>query len=202
MGIAEFMMAMALQPEVVQAVIAHLLDIYKGIYSMFLEAVGPYVQMVEYGDDLGAQNNSLISPQMFDRFLAPAERELFALIREKAPQAVIFHHTDGSIFNLIPSLIDAGVDVLNPVQTSSKGMDGRLLKNTFGQRLTFHGAIEKLEGSVDVLVAEVKEKLEIFTPGGGYIFASCNHMIDVPPENILAMFATAAEFRHSRSGST
>jgi uroporphyrinogen-III decarboxylase len=73
-------------------------------------------------------------------------------------------------------------------------MDGRFLKKTFGKRLTFHGAIEKLENPLDELAAEVKEKLGIFAPGGGYVFASCNHMIDVPPENIIAMFEIAREF--------
>ncbi len=195
MGISEFMVTLALRPLVAQAIIAHLLEIYKGIYGMFLDAAGPYVQMVEYGDDLGAQNNPLISPRMFAAFLAPAEKELFRMIRAKAPQAAIFHHSDGSIFKLIPGLIEAGADVLNPVQTSARGMDGRLLKESFGGRLAFHGAIEKLDGPLDELVAEAKEKLAIFAPNGGYIFASCNHMIDVPVENILAMFETARGWR-------
>jgi uroporphyrinogen decarboxylase len=195
MGITEFMVTLALRPRVAQALIAHLLEIYKGVYGMFLDAAGPYVQMVEYGDDLGAQNNPLISPQMFAEFLVPAERELFSLVREKAPRAAVFHHSDGSIFKLIPGLIEAGVDILNPVQTSARGMEARLLKESFGERLAFHGAIEKLEGPLDDLVAEAKEKLTIFAPGGGYIFASCNHMIDVPPENILAMFETARSYR-------
>jgi uroporphyrinogen decarboxylase len=194
MGIAEFMMTLALNPLLAQALIAHLLDVFMAIYALFLDAVGPYVHMVEYGDDLGAQSNPLISPKMFEQFIAPAERQLFALIRQKAPQAAIFHHTDGSIFPLIPALIDAGVDVLNPVQTSSQGMDGRRLKETFGEKLTFHGAIEKMDGPVDALVGEVQEKIAIFAPEGGYVFAPCNHMIDVPPENILAMFETAHKF--------
>jgi uroporphyrinogen decarboxylase len=195
MGMAEFMMCMSIQPQVAHRLIDHLMEIYKGIYNLFLEAVGPYVQMVEYGDDLGGQNSSLISPQMFREFIFPAEKALFSHIKEKAPQAAIFHHSDGSIFKLIPGLIEAGVGVLNPVQTSTKGMEGRLLKDTFGKQLTFHGAIEKMERPLDELVAEAKEKLNIFAPGGGYVFASCNHMIDVPPENILAMFETAGGYK-------
>ena len=193
MGMAEFMTALALNPELAQAIIAHLLEIFMGIYGLFLDAVGLYVQMVEYGDDLGAQNNPLISPRMFTQFIAPAEHRLFSLIKQKAPQAVVFHHSDGSIYPLIPHLIEAGVDVLNPVQTSAKGMDGLRLKEAFGGQLTFHGGIEKLDSPLDVLVGEARGMIGIFAPGGGYIFAPCNHMIDVSPENILAMYETARE---------
>jgi len=191
MGTEKFMTCLALNPPLAHSLVEHLLEIFKGIYSLFLEAVGPYVQMVEYGDDLGGQNSPLISPHMFKEFIFPAEKALFTLVHEKAPHATVFHHTDGSIFKLIPALIEAGVNVLNPVQTSTKGMEGRALKETFGKQLTFHGGIEKMEAPLDELVAEVREKLKIFAPGGGYVFASCNHMVDVPPENILAMFEKA-----------
>lgn len=191
MGTAEFMTCLALDPVVAHAVIDHLLQVFMGIYNLFLDEVGPYVQMVEYGDDLGGQNSPLISPDMFREFILPAERELFALVHEKAPQSAVFHHSDGSIFKLIPGLIEAGVQVLNPVQTSTKGMDSKLLKDSFGGQLVFHGGIEKMEAPLDELLEEVHERLSVFAPGGGYVFASCNHMIDVPPENILAMFQAA-----------
>jgi len=155
------------------------------------------VQLVEYGDDLGSQQNLLISPSMYREFLKPAEKELYRLMREKAPQAALFRHTDGNIFKIIPDLIDVGITVLNPVQTSAKDMGGQRLKATFGQQLTFHGAVENLEADRETLIAEVKERIDTFAPGGGYVFASCNHMIDVPPENILAMFETARGYGQS-----
>ena len=194
MGNAEFLMAMASAPEVARALIQRLLRIYMDIYGMFLDAVGPYVQMVEYGDDLGSQQNLLISPAMYRKFLKPAEQELYRLMREKAPRAALFRHTDGNISKIIPDLIEVGVNVLNPVQTSAKDMQGQRLKAAFGQQLTFHGAVENLEADRDTLVAEVRERIDTFAPGGGYILASCNHMIDVPPENILAMFETARSY--------
>jgi len=168
MGNAEFLMAMAGNPEVARALIEHLLSIYKDIYGMFLDAVGPYVQMVEYGDDLGSQQNLLISPAMYRKFLKPAEQELYRLMREKAPQAALFRHTDGNIFKIIPDLVEVGINVLNPVQTSSKDMEGRRLKATFGQQLTFHGAVEYLEADRETLIAEVKERIDTFAPGRGY----------------------------------
>jgi len=194
MGMSEFLMATALAPDVAQAIIGHLLEIYKGVYAMFLDAVGPYVQMVEIGDDLGTQQSLLISPAAYRQFIKPAERELYALIHEKAPHAALFRHTDGAIFPLIPDLIEVGVNVLNPIQTSATGMDARRLKETHGSALTFHGGIEKMEGPVDELVAEVRERIDVFAPGGGYVLASCNHMIDVQPENVITMFEVAREY--------
>lgn len=196
MEMAEFMMTLAIYPEVAQAMIAHLTEIYKGVYGMFLDAVGPYVQMVEIGDDLGAQQSLLISPKMYREFIKPAEQELYTLIHEKAPHAALFRHTDGAIFSIIPDLIEVGVNVLNPVQTSTKGMEARRLKEAFGRELTFHGAIEGLESDppVDQVVAEAKERIDILAPGGGYVLASCNHMIDVRPELIIALFETAHDY--------
>jgi uroporphyrinogen decarboxylase len=193
MGNAEFMTAMAINPPLAHALLSHLLEIYTDVWGMFLDAVGPYVQMVEYGDDLGAQNNLLISPAMYRTFLKPREAALFALIRQKAPGAAIFRHCDGSIIKIIPDFIEVGINVLNPVQTSARGMDGRVLKENFGQSLTFHGAMEHMEGEPEILLAEIKDRITTFSRGGGYIFASCNHMIDVPPENIILMFDTARE---------
>jgi len=192
-GMADFLMLLALKPDVAERIIAHILEIYKGVYSIFLDAVGPYVQIVEVADDLGGQQQPLISPRMYRQLIKPAETELYTLIHEKAPEAFIIHHSDGNIFKIIPDLVEAGVNILNPVQTSTKGMDAALLKETYGHKVSFHGAIEKMEASKDELVAEVKEKCQVLGRGGGYILASCNHMIDVEPENIIAMFETARE---------
>ncbi len=196
MEMSEFMMALALYPDAAAAMIAHLLEIYKGVYGMFLGAVGPYVQMVEIGDDLGTNKSLLISPKMYRRFIKPAEQELYALIHEKAPHAALFRHTDGAVFDVIPDFLEVGVNVLNPVQTSTAGMDARRLKAAYGADLTFHGAVEGLdEGpTVDSIVTTVTKCIDSLSPGGGYVLASCNHMIDVSPEIIIAMFETAREY--------
>ena len=85
---------------------------------------------------------------------------------------------------------------LNPVQTSSRGMEGPRLKATYGQQIVFHGAMEHLEGdvTVDQIAAEVKDRVYTFAAGGGYVLASCNSMIDVKPENIIALFETARDY--------
>lgn len=194
MGNAEFMMALAGSPDVAQTLLDHLLTFYLNVYRMFLDAVGPYVQMIEYGDDLGGQQYMLISPAMYRTFLKPADQALCNLMRTKAPAAMLFRHCDGNIFKIIPDLIEIGIDVLNPVQTSAKDMQGRRLKENFGNSLTFHGGVERMEATSEELRVEIIERIDTFAPGGGYIFASCNHIIDVPPENIILMFETAREY--------
>ena len=120
----------------------------------------------------------------------------YNLIHEKALHAALFRHTDGAIFSIIPDLIEVGVNVLNPTQTSSRGMEAFKIKEAYGDSITFHGAVEGLEGDVpkDKVVAEIKSRIDALAPGGGYILASCNHMIDVKPENIIAMFETARDY--------
>ena len=195
MGMAEFFMLMVDAPEVADRMLDRILEIYMGVYRMFLEEAGPYVQMVEVADDLGAERSTLISPAMYRRFIKPRAQKLYAMIRELAPDAFIIHHTDGNVFAIVPDLIEVGVNVLNPMQTSSRDMSAQKVKDAFGDRLAFHGAIEGMEGDKDALVAEVKERIDVLGKGGGYVMASCNHMIDVPPENIVAMFETAINYR-------
>jgi len=156
--------------------------------------------MVEISDDLGSQNSLIISPTMYREFIKPAELELYGMIHEKAPNAALFHHTDGAVFDLIPDLIEVGVNVLNPVQTSSKGMDANQLKKSFGDQITFHGAIEKLQKSKSIreLISEVKNRINILGEGGGYIIAPCNHVIDVEPEKIVKVYETAREYSQSK----
>jgi uroporphyrinogen decarboxylase len=192
MGMEKFYMALLLNPEVAKCIIAHLLEIYKDVYGMFLDEVGPYVQMVEVGDDLGGKDN------LYREFIKPAEVELYSLIHEKAPEAALFHHTDGAVFDLIPDLIEAGVNVLNPVQTSSKGMEAQRLKKAYGNSIVLHGAVENIEGEISTaeIESEVKQRIDTLAPGGGYVLSCCNHMMDVKPENIISMFQTAREYGH------
>ncbi|HUT31719.1 MAG TPA: uroporphyrinogen decarboxylase family protein [Sedimentisphaerales bacterium] len=194
MGMEEFMLCMMTAPEVAESLLQQLLIFYMDAYSIFLDAVGPYVQIVETADDLGSQDALLISPELYRKFLKPLEKQFYESIRRKAPNAFMFRHSDGAIFEIIPDFIEVGVDILNPVQTSAKGMRDRRLKNAFGRNITFHGSIEKMGDSVDELLTEVRDRIDAFAPGGGYIFAPCNHMIDVKPQNVVAMFETGRKY--------
>ena len=195
-GMEQFMMDLVLNPEIVHLIIQGTLDVYKKIYDMFLSAVGPYVEMVEYGDDLGAQNNLLISPKVYRETIKPAQKELFDLIKDRAPGARTFMHNDGALRDILPDLIDAGVDVLNPVQPSAKGMESEGLKRDFGDQLIFHGAVEQKpqEGTEEEIRAEVRQRIDALAPGGGYVLSTCNVIVNAPPENIVAMFDEARTY--------
>jgi uroporphyrinogen decarboxylase len=195
-GTDQFMMDMVLNPELAQMIIDRVLEIHLQVYDMFLQAVGPYVLMVETGDDLGAQNNLLISPKLYRQFIKPAQTKMNALIKDRAPHARIFMHNDGALYDIIPDLIESGVDVLNPVQPSAKGMESERLKQDFGDRLIFHGAVDQpaQEGSEEDIRAEVRKRIDALAPGGGYVLSTCNHILDAPPENVVAMFEEARTY--------
>jgi uroporphyrinogen decarboxylase len=200
-GMENFMMDLAMNPEIVHLLVQGTLKVYLKLYDMFLQAVGPYVQMVEYGDDLGAQNNLLISPGVYRDFIKPAQKELFDLIRDRAPNAKIFMHCDGALLKIIPDLIEVGVDVLNPVQPSAAGMESEGLKRDFGKQLIFHGAIEQKPqaGTEDDIRAEVRRRIDALASCGGYVLASCNVIVSPPLENIVALFDEARTYgRYSK----
>lgn len=195
-GMAEFLMDLIVNPELCRRMLDQLFHFFSSVFDLFLDAVGPYVAIVEFGDDLGAQNNPLISPAAYREFIKPRHKALFDFIKSKAPHVKIFLHTDGAIFNLIPDLIEVGVDILNPVQTSAKGMEPARLKEAYGGKVVFHGAVESkaTEGSLEDITQEVKRRIDQFGPGGDYILAPCNHIIQCPPENIVAMYETARAY--------
>ena len=194
MGMGDFFVTIRLYPDLAQAIFDGILEVYRGVYAMFLEEVGPYVQMVETADDLGTSGSLMVSPKMYRQHIKPAEAALCAAIRERAPDAFIFRHCDGSVAPLLDDFIETGTDILNPVQTSLPGMDAAELKQQFGDRLIFHGGVEGYEAPRDAVVKEVRQLIDAFAPGGGYVFASCNHIIEAPPENVVAMFETARDY--------
>ena len=160
------------------------------------------MQIVQFGDDLGAQDRPQLSPRMYRQFIKPGHQQLYQYVHTHSDCAV-FLHSCGAIFPLIPDLIEAGVDILNPVQTSAAGMDPQRLKAEFGSRITFWGGgadtqAVLLEAAPGEVAAHVAERLRIFAPGGGYVFNPIHNIqADVPPENIIAMFDTARAFRVS-----
>ncbi|MBW8003018.1 MAG: hypothetical protein FVQ80_13535 [Planctomycetes bacterium] len=194
MGTENFLISLISRPKIVKCILEHIFQIYSSVYSFFLEEVGEYIQMVETADDIGTQDSLLLSPEHYREFIKPLEKKFYQFIHEKAPNAAVFRHTDGSVFSLIPDFIELGINVLNPVQTSSHGMDGERLKNFFGDEITFHGAIESLNEPLYKIEQEVKEKMAIFKNRGGYIFAPCNHIINTRPENIIGLFEAAERY--------
>ena len=196
-GFERFMMDLVSDEPFATALMDTLLELYIEFYAVYLEAVGPYVQIVALGDDLGMQTGPLISPKLYRRLIKPRHKELYDFIHSRT-EAKIMHHTCGSVFPFVQHLIDVGVDILNPIQTSAQGMDPAALKREFGEQLVFHGGIDVQQilpfATPEMVREEVKHIVATLGQGGGYILApSHNIQADVPPENILAMYEAIQE---------
>lgn len=164
-----------------------------------LKHVGPYIDVITTGDDLGTQDSTLMSPATYRRLIKPHQAEILATIK-KHTKAKIFFHTCGNVYPLIGDLIDIGVDILHPVQVSTRELgDTARLKKEFGDRISFCGAIDTRHvlphGTTDDVRAEVRRRIRDLAPGGGYIAAAV-HCIqpDVPPQNVVAMCEAVREY--------
>jgi len=191
-GLDTWLVDLIADPEFAHALMRKVTDIMLAGVTRHLEEVGPYIDVLITGDDLGTDSSLMVSPQVYRRMIKPYHAELMAAIKQKT-KAKIFFHSDGNIYPLIGDLIEIGVDLLNPVQVSAGDMgDTARLKREFGKKISFCGAIDTQtvlpHGTPEEVRAEVRGRIKDLAPGGGYIVASV-HCIqpDVPPENVLAM---------------
>jgi len=171
--------------------------------KLYLEAVGKNVDIILMSTtDFGSQRAEVFSPDIWRDLYMSRYRRINDFIHENTDDVKTFIHTCGSICNLIPHIIDAGFDILNPIQTSADGMDAEWLKKEFGGKITFWGGGVDTQhvlpkGTPEEVRAQVKERIDVFAKGGGYVFNPI-HCIqhDVPAENLLA--AADAAFEHRR----
>jgi uroporphyrinogen decarboxylase len=177
----------------------HLTELHLENLSRILPHVRGYVQILVVGDDLGMQSGPQMSRATYRELFLPRHKRIYQYAREQSG-AHIFLHCCGGVYQLIPDLIEAGVEILNPVQTTARRMEPERLKREFGRDLTFWGGGCDTQG---VLAAgtpqqvreDVRRRLEIFMPGGGYVWNQVhNVMANVPPENLVAMLEAASEF--------
>jgi uroporphyrinogen decarboxylase len=198
-GLENLFADMIERPEVLEAIIDRTLQFWLDWFRLFLDEAGDVVDVIMIGDDLSGQAGPLFSPKIYRAIVKPRQKRLVQYIKSRT-KAKLWYHSCGSIVEYIPDLLDNGIDILNPVQISAKGMDAAQLKAQYGDRLVFWG------GGVDTqhvlpcgTPAEVRENvrrnLEAFKPGGGYVFNGVHNIqADVPPNNVLAMYDAAAEF--------
>ena len=185
-------------PEFAKALLEKVTGILKGIYGEFLRAVGEYIQVVMVSDDLGMEDGLMISPRLYRELIKPLHKELWSFIKEKT-EAYLFFHSCGSVYKLIPDIIELGVDILNPVQVSAKDMESHRLKEEFGDRLSFWGGVDTQHilpyGSLEDVEREVKRRIKDLAPGGGYILTAVHNIQwGVKPENICRMYEAAGEY--------
>jgi uroporphyrinogen decarboxylase len=195
-----FMINMAIAPEKTHRLLDGLLALYLANLDKYLPRIAPYIDIILFGDDLGMQSGPLISLAMYEEFFKPREAIVWSKVKELAPQVKIQMHSCGSIRQFLPGLIEAGLDVVNPVQTSCAGMEPQELKRDFGRTICLWGggcdSQSVLPNKSPKEVREhVLERLRILSPGGGFVFQQIhNIMAGVPPENIVAMFEAVKEF--------
>jgi uroporphyrinogen decarboxylase len=197
-GMEDFLVDLMINQEFANKLLDIIADITIGFMDVFLSRVGKYVQIVQIQDDLGTQSAPLMSPEIYRKMIKPRHVRIISSIK-KHTDAKIYMHSDGAIFDLIPDLIDAGVDILNPVQPLAAGMESERLKKTYGDRLCFHGGIDQQQalafGSARDVEEEVRTRIRALGAGGGYIVAPSNNLQpDVPPENIIALFRGARKW--------
>jgi len=188
-----YLLYMSLYPEAVVQLSEKLCDIHMKNLEKWLGAVGPYIDIVLFGDDLGGQNGPLFSPEMYRQYYKPFHHKLWNRARDLADVKVMLHCC-GGVRELLDDLIAAGMDAINPVQISCSGMDAGELKARFGKNLTFWGGgcdtRDMLPNAPPEQVARhVKEQVNLLSPGGGFVFQQVHNILaNVPPENITAMF--------------
>lgn len=194
-----YLLYMALYPEAVHRLSEALCAMYLANLEKWLPAVAPHIDVILFGDDLGAQNAPLLSPAMYREYYQPYHRQLWRRAKALAPHVKVLLHSCGAIAPLLEDLIDAGLDAVNPVQISCAGMDAAALKRQVAGRLTlWGGGCDTREilpaGTPGQIRRHVREQCRILNPGGGFVFQQVhNIMANVPPQNVIAMFDAVAE---------
>jgi len=158
------------------------------------------IQVISECDDLGSQATTIIDPDTLRQIIIPRFKILFSHVKQRLPHVKTFMHSCGAIREILPDLIEAGLDILNPVQFSAAGMDLKELKRDFGDVLTFWGGGVDTQstlnnGSPQQVADEVKRIIDILAPGGGFVFAPVHNIQDdVSPENFWSMWDTLQQY--------
>lgn len=191
-GMEEAMINLATNPELVTAALKKINRFFMDRLERTIAALDRPVRIVQCADDLGSQTGLLISRSMYRELVQPIHRELFAHAHRTAPEAKVFMHSDGAVFDILPDVIEAGVDGLEAVQVDAAGMAPHRLKETYGSSLCFQGAISVQtllpHGSTNEVRLVCRETSDVMRVGGGWL-AAPTHAIQVgtPADNILAM---------------
>ena len=197
--IDNFLCELAANPRRVHSFLDRVTELHLESLERFLASVGPYVDVIAFGDDLGMQTGPQISPRMYREFFKARHALLWNRAKELRPGIKVMLHSCGGIYELLPDLIEAGLDAVNPVQTTCAGMEPERLKRELGRDITFWGGgcdtREVLPHGTPVQVRDdVRRRVETLVPGGGFVFQQIhNVMADVPPENVVAMLEAVRE---------
>lgn len=190
----DWLMAHLLYPDYIRAVFEMQTQVMLKNLEIYRQAVGDRIQIVWIsGTDFGTQHSSFFGRDVFNALYKPFYRKINDWVHEHTPWKT-FYHTCGCVVDLLDDFVDMGVDILNPLQLSAAGMNGRMLKEKYGDRLVFWGGgIDTQKtlpfGGAQEIARQVRERLDILAPGGGYVFNTIHNIVgDVPAANLLAMY--------------
>lgn len=198
-----FLMDLLCDERNVERLLDELMTRHLATLEKVCRSVGDIVDIIRFGDDLGMISGPFMSPETYRKLFKPRHRILCDYVKSHS-QMHTFIHSCGSIAALLPDLIDTGIEIINPVQTNAAGMDPAFLKREFGADVTFWGggidtASMLNRGTPAQVREQVLERMEIFSPGGGFVFNTVHNILpDVPPQNIVAMYDAIAEFNGTR----
>lgn len=194
-----FLMDLLAEPEEVVKLLDALMERHLAVLEKACLAVGDVADVIRFGDDLGTNGGPFMSPKTYRELFKPRHTLLCDYVHKHSGMKT-FLHSCGSIRALLPDLIEAGFDIINPVQTTCRGMEPEGLKEDFGKDICFWGGGCDTKtvlpyGTPAEVKDHVKRRLEILMPGGGFVFNTVHNILpDVPPQNIVAMFEAVAEF--------
>lgn len=198
-----FLMDLYTDQRVVERLLDALMEVHLSTLEKVCAAVGDVADVLRFGDDLGYDAGPFMAPEVYRKLFKPRHAALCAYVKKHSGMRT-FLHSCGGIAPLIPDLIEAGFEALNPVQTSARGMEPEVLKREFGRDVTFWGGGADTRrvlnyASPPEVRRHVLERLSLLSPGGGFVFAAVhNIMPDVPPRNAAAMFEAVSEFNGRR----
>lgn len=200
-GFEKFLTDMVINKDVMHAWFEKLTETHVRNLEKYLGTVGKYISAVQFSDDLGTQNNQFISTAMYREMLKPYHERIYQFVRQKYPHVKVLLHSCGAIFDLIPDLLEAGVQVINPVQISAAGMEPSRLKKEYGRDIVFWGGGANMQytvnnGTLEEIKSEVKTLMDVFKKGGGFVFTQVHNIQEnVSPEKVMTIFNTANECR-------
>ncbi len=195
----EFLINMLIEQDNVEKLLDKLLEIHLETLDRVLSGIGDSVDILMFGDDLGTQNTTMISRDLYKQLIYPRQKKLFQYVHDHS-NAKVFLHSCGAIYDIIGDLIDAGVDILNPVQIGATGMEPKRLKEEFGKDgVCWGGGIDTqhvlASGTPEEVAEAVKRNCDIFMKDGGFVFNQVHNIVDgVPPESIVAMYEAVNNF--------
>lgn len=199
-GMENIMMDLVSDPDLACAFLDKMVELKLAFWEMALPQLSEFVDVISEADDYGTQESQLVSPRMFREIFKPRLATLFKSIKQLAPNAKLFFHSDGNLRPIIPDLIEIGVDILNPIHTTAKGMEPIALKRDFGKDLVFWGGGVETQtvlpfGTAQEVKDNVRRNIDALAPGGGYVFNTVHNIqADVPPANMLALFEALREY--------